>query len=75
MKLPIQISLKAARVNVGMTQKEAGKAIGVSQDVISNWERGITYPNVEQIQRIEKAYKISYDNLIFLPAKYGLTVQ
>lgn len=74
MDLPVQISLKAARVNAGLTQKEAGKAMGVSSDVISNWERGITYPNVEQVKRIEKVYKISYDNLIFLPNKYGLTV-
>jgi len=62
-----KMTLKAARVNVGLSQKEAGKRLGVSEDVVSNWERGISFPDVIQLGKIESVYKVSYDNLIFLP--------
>lgn len=48
-----------------MTQEEAGKAIGVSANVISNWERGRTYPDAMQIKKIEKVYGVGYNNIIF----------
>ena len=38
------ITLKAARVNVGMTQEEAAKRIGVTANTISRWELGISAP-------------------------------
>lgn len=57
-----------------MTQEEAGKAIGVSANVISNWERGRTSPDAMQIKKIEKVYGVGYNNIIFLPNQYGLTV-
>ena len=61
------ITLKAARVNAGMTQATAAKEIGVTADVISNWERGLSFPNVKNIMAIEKAYGIPYADIIFLP--------
>ena len=66
MNSQILLTLEAARVNVKMTQEEAGKAIGVSANVISNWERGRTYPDAMQIKKIEK-YGVGYNNIIFLP--------
>ena len=48
-----------------MTQEEAGKAIGVSANVISNWERRRTYPDAMQIKKIEKVYGVDYKNIIF----------
>ena len=42
----LELTLKAARINKGLTQEEAGKKIGVSADVISNWERQISFPDV-----------------------------
>lgn len=67
----MSITLKAARVNKGLTQAEAGKILGVTADVISNWERGITFPNVVMLGKIEKEYGIPYNKLIFLPEKSG----
>ena len=63
----MQITLKAARVNKGLTQHEAGKAIGVTADTLSNWERGISFPDAKKIKAIEEAYNVSYKDLIFLP--------
>lgn len=50
-----------------MTQAEAAKAIGVSEFTWSNYEKGKTYPDVLIIKKIEKAFNVSYSDIIFLP--------
>ena len=62
----MQVTLKAARINVGLTQKEAAKELNVSKDTISNWERGQSFPDVMDIKRIEKLYRVMYADIIFL---------
>lgn len=67
----MKISLKAARVNAGLTQELVAKTIGVSKDTIRNWENCKTYPDAVQIKQLEKIYKITYDDIIFLPTNYA----
>ena len=69
------ITLKAARVNIGLTQTEAAKKIGVTVDTLSNYERGKSYPDVPIIRRIEETYGLPYSDIIFLPKNYGKTVK
>lgn len=68
------ITLKSARVNVGLTQVKAAEKIGITVDTLSNYERGKSYPDVPVIQKIEEVYGVSYSDLIFLPKNYGKTV-
>lgn len=63
----MEITLKAARINAGLTQRQAADQIGVTVDTIGNWERGKSFPDAIQIKAIENAYLIAYDNIIFLP--------
>lgn len=63
----VEVTLKAARVNKGLTQEEAAKLIGVSADVISNWERQVSFPDVLQLKVIERVYGVDYQHLIFSP--------
>jgi transcriptional regulator with XRE-family HTH domain len=60
----IQITLKAARVNAGLTQAEAAELIGVSALNIRNWELGNYKPTPERLPAIEEAYKIPIANII-----------
>lgn len=69
------ITLKAARVNVGLTQKKASIALGVSKETVSNWERGLSFPDVENIRKLESTYGINYNELIFLPTNNALSVK
>jgi len=62
-----QITLKAARVNVGLTQKEAANALGVSNKTLSNWENGVSVPGADKIDPICTLYGKSYNDIIFLP--------
>ena len=61
------ITLKAARVNKNLTQKEAAKLIGISEPSLSNYESGKTFPSVPVIKRIEEVYGVTYADIIFLP--------
>ena len=70
----IKLTLKAARVNVGLTQNQAAKSIGVNADTIRSWEKGKTFPGAHMIEKIEKTYCITYDHLIFLPTNNALSV-
>lgn len=69
MTLMNRISLKAARVNVGLPQKKAAKLLKVSPCTLSKWERGISMPKVNQIDAICNLYNVTYDMLIFLPSE------
>ena len=62
-----KITLKAARVNAGYTQKEAAELIGVSNRTLGRWENMISFPNVEQINKICELYNVSYADLSFTP--------
>lgn len=59
-------TLKTARDRLGLSQKEAAKRLGISNDVLSNYERGKTYPNVLMLKKIESVYGVKYDQLLFL---------
>ena len=63
----MKLTLKAARVNADLTQREAGKLLGVTKDTIFNWENGRSFPSVKLIPEIERIYNVSYDDIIFCP--------
>lgn len=71
----MQITLKAARVNCGLSQQEAARHVGVSPDTLRNWEAGRSYPNAINILKIEMAYGITYDQLSFLPKNNAQSVK
>lgn len=47
----MKVTLKAARINAGLTQAEAAQKLNVSKDSISNWERGKTFPDVPLLKK------------------------
>ena len=59
------ITLKAARVNAGLTQSEAAQKLGVSDRTLMLWEMGKTFPNVPAIEKIQSLYGVPYSDLIF----------
>lgn len=63
-----KITLKAARVNAGLTQKEAAEKLNVSNKTVWSWECGKAMPNVNKIDAICSLYGMSYDDIIFLPS-------
>lgn len=68
------ITLKAARVNRGLKQIEAAKLIGVSRATLISWENFHSFPSVSYLPAIEAAYNIKYNDIIFLPENYALSI-
>ena len=60
-----KISMAAARVNAGLTQKDAAKKLKVSNKTLWQWEKGITMPKADKIEAICELYSVSYDHIIF----------
>ena len=52
----MKVSIKALRVNVGLSQQEAADKIGVAPRTLQNWENGVTYPTAVQLVSICSAY-------------------
>jgi transcriptional regulator with XRE-family HTH domain len=55
------ISLEAARINAGLSQKEAAQRIGVNVATLSNWERGKTSPDVDKFKLLCAVYECPID--------------
>ena len=62
----MSLTLKAARVNVGLTQQEAAKALGIGKATLQNYEAGKQYPSIPILKKIEDLYGVPYADLIFL---------
>ena len=62
----MQITLKAARVNAGLTQREAAKRLGISRGTLASYEMYRTKPDIEMAKRIAILYGTEVDRLIFL---------
>ena len=63
-----KMSLKAARVNAGLSQKAAADEFGISNKTLSKWENGITYPTVDMLHKMCVRYGVHYDDIIILPS-------
>ena len=59
------ISLTAARINAGLTQKEAAKALEISKNTLSAYEKGRYVPKIDMAERMAALYGLSVDNIIF----------
>ena len=70
----MSMTMKAARVNRGLNQQEAANIIGVSRTTLQSWETYKSFPTVAQLPAIEAAYGLKYDDIIFLPSDYALSV-
>lgn len=65
----LKITLQAARVNAGMTQRQVAKELGVVNKTISNWESGKSIIKAFQLMSLCQLYNVSVDNII-LPKKF-----
>lgn len=61
----MKLTLKAARINAGLTQAEAAERLKISVSTLASYEAGRTFPDVEVLKRIEVLYSISYNDIIF----------
>lgn len=59
----LQISLAAARVNAGMTQKQVAEKMHISNQTVVNWESGKTTPRFAQLAMLCQLYSVSQNDI------------
>lgn len=60
-----KMTLKAARINAGYSQKSAAAKLGVSNSTLGRWENRLSFPNAEKIDALCSLYGLTYDDIIF----------
>lgn len=56
--------IRALRLSKRLNQTDFGALVGVSQQVVHQWEAGKTNPDPDSIRRIAKTYGVSSDYLL-----------
>lgn len=61
----MRMTLKAARVNVNMTQMQVAEHLNVTKKTVCSWEKGKTKPKLDKIEPICKLYGVTYDDIVW----------
>ena len=69
----MKITLKAARVNAGLTLEDAAKKLGITKNTLISYEKYRTIPDMVTGTAMALLYGTSVDNLIFLPRDCALS--
>lgn len=56
--------IKELRLEKGITQSELAEALMISFQAVSNWERGVTPPDIENLVRIAAYFGVLVDDLL-----------
>ena len=57
------ITLKAARVNAGFTQRQVENQLGYARSTLTRWESGKCNPNAQKLKALCELYGISLGDL------------
>lgn len=60
-----KISLRAARVNAGLSQQEAAKKLSINKATLHSYETGKTVPSWDMVKLIEEVYQYPTDQIFF----------
>jgi len=63
--MTFKITLEAARVNAGFTQKEVAEKLNVNVGTVQNWESGKTKPSIEKFAALCNLYACPMDVIYF----------
>lgn len=59
----MRVTLRAARINKGLTQEEVAKALNVTKKTVGSWEMGKTMPKTDKIEHLCSLFGCSYDDI------------
>lgn len=59
----MRVTLKAARINKGLTQEDVAKALNVTKKTVGSWESGKTMPKIDKIELLCNLFGCGYDDI------------
>ena len=57
-------NIKALRKTNGLTQDELAIRLNVVRQTVSKWEKGLSVPDAEMLQRIAEVFEVSVSQLL-----------
>lgn len=60
------LTLRAARVNAGLSRNNAAALLRVNPSTLQKWEAGVRFPNWKDLMEIQKIYNIAFSELRFI---------
>ena len=60
-------NIKALRKTKGLTQDELAIRLNVVRQTISKWEKGLSVPDAEMLQKIAEVFEVNVSQLLGLP--------
>ena len=67
-------NIKAIRKNKGMTQEELAIKLNVARQTISKWEKGLSVPDAEMVQKISEILGEEQIDMIKKPCEYKFAI-
>lgn len=61
-------SLVTKRVALGWSQEQLATAAGINAETISRYERGVSLPSIEALERLAKALSVDLSELVSSPS-------
>lgn len=58
-----KITIRAARVNAGLTQEEAARRLGINADTLARYEKDSSKLTLEMLKKLAELYKFPADYL------------
>lgn len=52
------------RKQFGLSQEELGQKLSVSRQTISLWEKGQTFPSIDNLIRLKEIFDVSIDEIL-----------
>ena len=62
----IKVTMRAARVNAGLTQRQVAAALNVDKGTVCSWENGKTSPAVDMAIAFCELCNVPFDSVTFL---------
>lgn len=61
----MKISLRALRINAGLTLKEASKQLSISSETLRSYENKKTIPDFKRLSQILSLYNVKYGDIVY----------
>ena len=61
----MKISLRALRINAGLTLKHACNKLGISTEPLRSYEHNKTHPDFKRLSEILSLYNVKYGDVVY----------
>ncbi|MBQ6294097.1 MAG: helix-turn-helix transcriptional regulator [Lachnospiraceae bacterium] len=61
----ISNNIKRLRSSLGMSQTQLAENVGVTRQTVSNWEKGVSNPDIRMLEQLANALHCDVDDLLY----------